>query len=150
MYAPVNPHTKYMRIYGTARERKNYPLQWSNRRPACGTLSGIDPRPFLEISAQDQLRSKGIKKNSRMASVSMRSAGGRVQEPPSPHLQFRYPHCVPILLPMVLDRSHNLRMVREGRMNVTILVKAARQSSASGKRLPGPAVIVPVHFYKKN
>ena len=70
----------------------------------------------------------------------MRSAGGRVREPPSPHLQFRYPHCVPILVPMVLDRSHNLRMVREGRMNVTILVKAARQSSASGKRLPGPAV----------
>jgi hypothetical protein len=27
-------------------------------------------------------------------------------------------------------------------MNVTILVKAARQSSASGKRLPGPAVIL--------
>ena len=44
----------------------------------------------------------------------MRSAGGRVQEPPSPHLQFRYPHCVPILVTMVLDRSHNLRMVREG------------------------------------
>jgi hypothetical protein len=61
---------------------KNYPLQCSNRRPACGTLSGIDPRPFLEISAQDQLRSKGIKKNSRMAAVSMRSAGGRVQVPP--------------------------------------------------------------------
>jgi hypothetical protein len=41
---------------------------------------------------------------------------------------------------MVLDRSHNLRMVREGRTNVTILVLAGRQSSASGKRLPGPAV----------
>ena len=142
VYAPVNPHTKYMRIYGTARERKNYPLQWSNRRPAGGTLSGIDPRPFLEISAQDQLRSKGIKKNSRMAAVSMRSAGGRVQEPPCPHLQFRYPHCVPILIPMVLDRSHNLRMIREGRTNVTILVSAGRQSSASGKRLPGPAVSI--------
>ena len=57
-----------------------------------------------------------------MAVVSMRSAGGRVQEPPSPHLQFRYPHCVPILVTMVLDRSHNLRMIREGRTNVTILV----------------------------
>jgi hypothetical protein len=22
VYAPVNPHTKYMRIYGTARERE--------------------------------------------------------------------------------------------------------------------------------
>ena len=57
-----------------------------------------------------------------MAVVSMRSAGGRVQEPASPQLQFRYPHCVPILVTMVLDRSHNLRMVREGRTNVTILV----------------------------
>ena len=42
--------------------------------------------------------------------------------PSSPPLQFRYPHCVPILVPMVLDRSYNLRMVREGRTNVTILV----------------------------
>jgi hypothetical protein len=50
-----------MRIYGTAtgqlgkgkrkeKNDKNYPLQWSNRRAALGTLSGIDPRPFLEIS----------------------------------------------------------------------------------------------------
>ena len=31
---------------------KNYPLQSSNRRAACGTLSEIDPRPFLEISAK--------------------------------------------------------------------------------------------------
>ena len=85
-------------------------------------MSGIDPRPFLESSAQDQLRSKGSKKNSVMKVVNMRSAGGRVQEPPCPHLQFRYPHCVPVLLPMVLDRSHNLRMIREGRTNVTILV----------------------------
>ena len=52
----------------------------------------------------------------------MRSAGGRVEEPPSPHLQFRYPHCVPILAPMVLDSSHNLRMIHEGRTIVTILV----------------------------
>ena len=65
---------------------------------------------------------------------------GRAMAPYRTPLQFRYPHCAPILMPMVLDRSHNLRMVREGRMNVTILVKAARQSSASGKRLPGPAV----------
>ena len=101
---------------------KNYPLQWSNRHAALGTLSGIDPRPFLEISAQDQLRTKGTKKNSRAAVVNMRSAGGRVQEPPSPHLQFRYPHCAPILMPMVLDSSHNLRMIHEGRTIVTILV----------------------------
>ena len=94
----------------------------SNRRPASCIGSQVEPRPFLEISAQDQLRTKITKKNSRTAVVSMRSAGGRVQEPPSPHLQFRYPHCVPILMPMVLDRSHNLRMVREGRTNVTILV----------------------------
>ena len=84
VYAPVNPHTKYMRIYGTARERKNYPLQWSNRRAALSTLSGIDPRPFLEISAQDQLRSKGTKKNSRMKVVNGRSAGGRAQDPLRP------------------------------------------------------------------
>ena len=57
-----------------------------------------------------------------MAAVSMRSAGGRVQEPPFPHLQFRYPHCVPILITMVLDSSHNLRMIHEGRTIVTILV----------------------------
>ena len=83
-HAPVNPHTKYMRIYGTARERKNYPLQWSNRRPACGTLSGIDPRPFLEISAQDQLRSKGIKKNSVMKVVNRRGERWLPTGPPSP------------------------------------------------------------------
>ncbi len=47
---------------------------------------------------------------------------GRAQDPLRPPLQFRYPHCVLILMPMVLDRSHNLRMVREGRTNVTILV----------------------------
>ena len=47
---------------------------------------------------------------------------GRAQGPLRPPLQFRYPHCVPILVPMVLDRSHNLRMIREGRTNVTILV----------------------------
>ena len=47
---------------------------------------------------------------------------GRAQGPLRPPLQFRYPHCVPILVPMVLDRSYNLRMVREGRTNVTILV----------------------------
>ena len=139
VYAPVNPHTKYMRIYGTAREGKRKKKGSRIDAASCGG-SQVEPRPFLEISAQDQLRSKGTKKNSRMAAVSMRSAGGRVQEPPCPHLQFRYPHCVPILAPMVLDRSHNLRMVREGRTNVTILVKAARQSSASGKCLPGPAV----------
>ena len=61
---------------------------------------------------------------------------GRVQEPPPPPpLQFRYPHCVPILVPMVLGRFHNLWMLREGRTNVTILVSADRQSLASGKRL---------------
>ena len=47
---------------------------------------------------------------------------GRAQEPLRPPLQFRYPHCVPILVTIVLDRSHNLRMIREGRTNVTILV----------------------------
>ena len=103
-------------------KKRFFGFRVSNRRPASCIGGQVEPRPFLEISAQDQLRSKGIKKNSRMAAVSMRSAGGRVQEPPSPHLQFRYPHCVPILMPMVLDRSHNLRMVREGRTNVTILV----------------------------
>jgi hypothetical protein len=35
-------------------------LQWSNRRAAAGTLSGIDPRPFLEISAK-MYDSSGIK-----------------------------------------------------------------------------------------
>ena len=47
---------------------------------------------------------------------------GELRTPFAPPLQFRYPHCVPILAPMVLDRSHNLRMIREGRTNVTILV----------------------------
>ena len=103
-------------------KKRFFGFRVSNRRPASCIGGQVEPRPFLEISAQDQLRSKGIKKNSQTAAVSMRSAGGRVQEPPCPHLQFRYPHCVPILVPMVLDRSHNLRMVREGRTNVTILV----------------------------
>jgi len=115
-----------MRIYGKFRESEMMKIvtdfQWSNRRPALLNLSGTKPRPFLEISAQDQLRTKITKKNSRTAVVNMRNAGGGVQEPPCPHLQFRYPHCVPILVTMVLDRSHNLRMIREGRTNVTILV----------------------------
>ena len=54
-----------------------------------------------------------------MKVVNMR---GELRGPFAPPLQFRYPHCVPILVPIVLDRSHNLRMIREGRMNVTILV----------------------------
>jgi hypothetical protein len=108
-----------------------YPVfEWDQSETIFGNFS----------SRPNQLRTKVSKKNFRMAVVSMRSAGGRVQEPASPQLQFRYPHCVPILVTMVLDRSHNLRMVREGRTNVTILVSADRQSSASGKCLPGPAV----------
>ena len=59
------------------------------------------------------------KKNSVMKVVNMR---GELRGPFAPPLQFRYPHCVPILVPIVLDRSHNLRMIREGRTNVTILV----------------------------
>ena len=120
----IRPHVvpRLSRKFFSNSKKRNFGFRVSNRRAASCIGSQVEPRPFLEISAQDQLRSKGIKKNSRMAAVSMRSAGGRVQEPPSPHLQFRYPHCVPILMPMVLDRSHNLRMVREGRTNVTILV----------------------------
>ena len=48
-----------------------------------------------------------------MKVVNMRVQEGRVQEPLRPPLQFRYPHSVPILVPMVLDRSHNLRMIHE-------------------------------------
>jgi len=47
---------------------------------------------------------------------------GELRTPFAPPLQFRYPHCVPILVPMVLDSSHNLRMIHEGRTIVTILV----------------------------
>ena len=112
-----------MRIYGKFRESEMMKIvtdfQWSNRRAALLNLSGTKPRPFLEISDQDQLRTLGIKKNSRMKVVNMR---GELRTPFAPPLQFRYPHCVPILLPIVLDRSHNLRMIREGRTNVTILV----------------------------
>jgi len=84
-----------MRIYGKFRESEMMKIvtdfQWSNRRPALLNLSGTKPRPFLEISAQDQLRTMWTKKNSVMAVVNMRSAGGaRVQVPPlrpnlSPH-----------------------------------------------------------------
>ena len=100
-HAPVNPHTKYMRIYGTARERKNYPLQWSNRRPACGTLSGIDPRPFLEISDQGQLRSKGSKKNSVMKVVNRRGERWLPTGPPSPPPPVQVPPLRPNLDPYV-------------------------------------------------
>ena len=103
-HAPVNPHTKYMRIYGTARERKNYPLQWSNRRAACGTLSGIDPRPFLEISAQDQLRTKCTKKNSVMKVVNVRSAGGESSGPPSPPPPVQVPPLRPNLGALVFGQ----------------------------------------------
>ena len=47
---------------------------------------------------------------------------GSLQDPLRPPFQFRYPHCAPILMPMVLDSSHNLRMIHEGRTIVTILV----------------------------
>ena len=104
VYAPVNPHTKYMRIYGTARERKNYPLQWSNRRAACGTLSGIDPRPFLEISDQGQFRSKGTKKNSVTKVVNMRSARGESSGPPSPPPPVQVPPLRPNLNPYVFGQ----------------------------------------------
>ena len=117
----IRPHV-VPRLSRKFTKKRFFGFRVSNRRAASCIGSQVEPRPFLEISAQDQLRTKITKKNSRTAVVSMRSAGGRVQEPPSPHLQFRYPHCVPILIPMVLDRSHNLRMVREGRTNVTILV----------------------------
>ena len=103
-HAPVNPHTKYMRIYGTARERKNYPLQWSNRRAACGTLSGIDPRPFLEISAQDQLRSKGSKKNSVMKVVNRRGERWLPTGPPSPPPPVQVPPLRPNLNPYVFGQ----------------------------------------------
>ena len=51
-----------------------------------------------------------------------------------------------VLVIWLLDSSHNLRMIHEGRTIVTILVSAARQSSASGKRLPGPAVMYSVLY----
>ena len=112
-----------MRIYGKFRESEMMKIvtdfQWSNRRAALLNLSGTKPRPFLEISDQAQLRKKGIKKNSVMKVVNMR---GELRTPFAPPLQFRYPHCVPTLVHIVLDRSHNLRMIREGRTNVTILV----------------------------
>ena len=69
----------------------------SNRRPASCIGSQVEPRPFLEISAQDQLRTKITKKNSRTAVVNMRSAGGRVQEPPSPHPPVQVPPLRPNL-----------------------------------------------------
>ena len=46
-----------------------------------------------------------------MAVVNMRSVGGKSSGAlPPPALQFRYRHCVPILVPIVLDRFHNLKM----------------------------------------
>ncbi len=47
-------------------------FQWSIRLPAVPNLSGTMPRPFLEISAQNQLRTKWAKKNSVMKVVNMR------------------------------------------------------------------------------
>ena len=82
-HAPVNPHTKYMRIYGTAREREAKKKRQSNRRPASCGGSQVEPRPFLEISAQDQLRSKGTKKNSVMKVVNMRGELRGPFAPPS-------------------------------------------------------------------
>ena len=88
VYAPVNPHTKYMRIYGTARESEMMKIvtdfQWSNRRPALLNLSGTKPRPFLEISDQGQLRSKVTKKNSVMKVVNRRGERWLPTGPPSP------------------------------------------------------------------
>ena len=70
---------------------------------------------------------------------------------------FTHPLSIFVLAHLVLDSSHNLRMIHEGRTIVTILVSAARQSSASGKRLPGPAVMYSVLYlqcvllpYRKN
>jgi hypothetical protein len=73
----------------------------------------------LKISAQDQRRSKGIKKNSVMKVVNRR---GELRTPFAPTSSSGTPHCVPILIPTVLDRSHNLRMVSEGRTIVTTIL----------------------------
>ena len=138
VYAPVNPHTKYMRIYGTAREREAEKklsvamvestgrfaqFEWDRSETIFGNFSS---RPTQIQREQEKFRHEGGEQTGG-------ESDGSLQDPLRPPLQFRYPHCAPILLPMVLDRSHNLRMVREGRTNVTILVSAARQSSASGK-----------------
>jgi hypothetical protein len=39
-------------VKGMRKMTKKYALQWWYQLLACGTLSGIDPRPFLEISAK--------------------------------------------------------------------------------------------------
>ena len=92
-----------MRIYGKFRESEMMKIvtdfQWSNRRAAVLNLSGTKPRPFLEISDQDQLRSKGTKKNSQTAVVNMRSAGGASSGPPSPPPPVQVPPLRPNLNP---------------------------------------------------
>ena len=101
VYAPVNPHTKYMRIYGTARESEMMKIvtdfQWSNRRPAVLNLSGTKPRPFLEISDQDQLRTIGTKKNSVMKVVNRRGERWLPTGPPSPPPSVQVPPLRPNL-----------------------------------------------------
>ena len=92
----IRPHV-VPRLSRKFTKKRFFGFRVSNRRPASSIGSQVEPRPFLEISAQDQLRSKGTKKNSRTAVVNMRSAGGRVQEPPSPHPPVQVPPLRPNL-----------------------------------------------------
>ena len=97
-----------MRIYGKFRESEMMKIvtdfQWSNRRPALLNLSGTKPRPFLEISAQDQLRTMWTKKNSVMAVVNMRSAGGASSGAPSPPPPVQVPPLRPNLGALVFGQ----------------------------------------------
>ena len=86
-------------------------FEWDRSETIFGNFSS---RPTQIQREQEKFRHEGGEQEGR--------AMAPYRTPFAPPLQFRYPHCVPILVPMVLDRSHNLRMVREGRTNVTILV----------------------------
>ena len=74
-------------------------FQWSNQRAALLNLSGTKPRPFLEISDQAQLRTIGIKKNSIMAVVNTRFAGGASSGAPLPPPPVQVPPLRPNLNP---------------------------------------------------
>ena len=95
-------------VESTARLRY---CEWDRSETIFGDFSS---RATQIKSYQEKFRHEGGEQEGR--------AMAPYRPPFAPPLQFRYPHCVPILLPMVLDSSHNLRMIHEGRTIVTILV----------------------------
>ena len=135
-----------MRIYGKFRESEMMKIvtdfQWSNRRPALLNLSGTKPRPFLEISDQGQLRSKGTKKNSVMKVVNRRGERWLPTGPPSPPPPVQVPPLRPNLGAYGFGQLSQFEddTWRKNDCNYFSFSRSWFSTVSSGKSTPGPAV----------